>query len=308
MDSRFLRTLILVPMLCLAIDALTVAHAQPEQSVHRADFQPVTDEVFAVVELFYDLDETLPLETRIVEEWETESGRFAKLVYTTQSGERVPGDLVRPVGGGGPFPAVLLLHGLGNDRDRWWEDDRRSLPEGLIEAGIAVMTIDLRYHGERSAQNDYESPVYLTFGNDLHVRSRDMVVDSTVDARRALRVLRAREDIDASRIAVVGYSMGGSIACRLSTLEPDLAAAVFCAMPMSTQVTATDPFNFAARSNVPTRLLIGRTDWLSSPDDANTLLKLLRNEASELTLYEAGHRLPPQFAIDAREWLLSRLR
>ncbi len=68
-----------------------------------------------------------------------------------------------------------------------------------------------------------------------------------------------------------------------------------------------DPFHFAPRAAVPTLLLIGRDDWLSSPSDAERLLGLLPVD-KRLTFYDAGHKLPPQFVKDAASWLVARLR
>lgn len=281
--------------------------AQPAQSVHRDRFVPSSDEVFAVVRQFYDLDESQPLDVREVEFWEEPEADYSKIVFTTGSGERVPGDLAIPKRGIPPLPAVLLLHGLGNDRHRWWRDDRRKLVEDLLADGTAVLAIDLELHGERSARNDYQSPVYLTLGDTRFVRSRDMLIHSTIDARRALAVLRARGDIDADRIAVVGYSMGAMVATFIAVLEPQLKAVVACALPMTEQPLPIDPFEFAPRIRTSILLQVGRTDWWSSPDDADTFINLVPPADGKLVLYDAGHVLPAKFASDAAAWLLDRL-
>ena len=275
--------------------------AQPQQSVHRTGFVPASPSVYAVIKHFYDYDRELPLNARTVEAWDAGDLRFETIVFTAHSGERVPGDLALP-NGDGPFPCVLLIHGLGNDRDRWWKEDREALPNGLLRAGIAVLTIDLRLHGARNAQNDYRSPVHLTMEDDLPVRNRDMIIDSTIDCRRALDCLRGRADIDGDRLGVAGYSMGGMIAITLSALEKDLRAVVACAVPTGDHLLPIDPFHFAPHSRSPVLLQIGRTDWLSSPPDAELLQSLFPGEA-ELVFYDAGHRLPPMFAEDAARWL-----
>ena len=133
-----------------------------------------------------------------------------------------------------------------------------------------------------------------------------MVIQSTIDARRALDYLSSRPEIDTARIGVVGYSMGGMIGLYLSALETALTAVVACAVPTTLQPLPNDHFNFAARARTPTLLMIGRNDWLSSPEDAETLLRFLPQE-SELFFYESGHVLPAQFASDAAAWLISRL-
>lgn len=308
LSSRMRNAAILIVACCSAV---TAAGAQelPPQEVHRAGFRPSSAEVFAVVRQFYDYDEALPLDARVVEDWEDDVGRHEKIVFTTGSGERVPARLSIPFGVGAPVPVVMLVHGLGSSGERWWREDREPLPRGLLNAGIGVFVFDLRFHGERAAENDYQNPVFLTFGNELFVRSRDMTIQSTIDARRALDLLRARPDVDEERIAVMGYSMGAMIAFFLSALEPDIAAVVACAVPTTeSNFAATDHFDFAARSDRPTLLQMGRLDWLSSPEDTQTLLSLLPADRRRLISYESGHQLPPEFTIDSLEWLLERLR
>ena len=202
---------------------------------------------------------------------------------------------------------MLFLHGLGSSKDRWWREDRESLLDGLLEINVAVFAIDLRFHGERSVQNEYQSPVYLTFGNTLFIRSRDMIIQSTIDSRRALSYLTTRKEIDPGRISVVGYSMGGMIAIYLSALEDNFSTVVACAVPTTEQPIPIDHYNFAARSKIPTLLLIGSKDWLSSPDDARLLYKLLPPEDKKLVFYESGHKLPPEFKSDVFIWLKKRL-
>lgn len=293
---------------CLVAAPPVAAQQFPPQKVHRKGFVPTADEVFSVIRQFYDYDSVLPLDARTVDEWEDEDGKFKTIVFTTSSGERVPGDLVLPRNGEPPYPGVLLLHGLGNDRDRWWDGHRAALPKGLLAAGIAVLTIDLRFHGQRSAANDYQPPVYLTMGNSLFIRSRNMLIQSTIDSRRALDFLAQREEIDGDRIAVLGYSMGGMISLYLASLEEHLVAIVASAVPTTEQPLPIDHFNFAARTHTTVLLQIGRDDWLSSPEDARRLRDLLRSDDRQLIFYDAGHRLPPKFATDAAAWLDEKLR
>lgn len=285
---------------------LAAAQERPQQREHRADFAPVTDEVFEVMEQFYAYDRGLPLAPRIVESWEEDGIAHEKVVFTTQNGERVPGNLSIPQVGH-PVPVVVLIHGLGSSKDRWERADRAPLRDSLLASGIGVYAFDLRFHGERSARNDYQNPVYLTFGDSLYTRNRDMSIGSTVDARRALDYLSTRLEIDPDRIAIAGYSLGGLIALRLSALEPRLVTVVGCAVPTTTSPLPMDAFLFAARATVPAALLIGESDWLSSPADARKLHGLLP-EGSSLVFFDAGHSLPPEFAVETASWLIERLR
>jgi pimeloyl-ACP methyl ester carboxylesterase len=83
---------------------------------------------------------------------------------------------------------------------------------------------------------------------------------------------------------------------------------VAAAVPMGEQPPAIDPFNFAPRDRIPTLLQVGRTDFLSSPEDAKMLRDLMPAETRELVFYDAGHQLPTAFASDAAGWLAAHLR
>jgi alpha-beta hydrolase superfamily lysophospholipase len=53
-----------------------------------------------------------------------------------------------PLGVPAPIPAVLLLHGYGEDRTVW-----RNFTQQLLGHGWAVMALDLRGHGESKTRN-----------------------------------------------------------------------------------------------------------------------------------------------------------
>lgn len=303
---RCLAGTVLLTAAAITLPGVVCAQDRPPQQVHRSDYQPIPDNVFELATQFYDYDPTYPLNSRIVDAWDDDSGRYEKVVFTSSTDDRIPGEIALPLHAEGPIPVVLLLHGLGNSKERWARDDRRSLRDSLLAAGIASFAIDLRYHGERSVENDYQPPMFLTFGDSLFIRNRNMIIQSAIDARRAIDFLRSRSEFDAERIGVVGYSMGGMIGIYLSALEPQLRAVVACAVPTTEQLTPTDHFHFASRAKVRTMLMIGSDDWLSSPEDIQ-LLHSMMPKGSQLVFYASGHSLPSEFGIEAALWLIEEL-
>ena len=276
----------------------------PAQQVHRDGFEPVNDEVYSLIKHFYDYDKTYDLRPAIVESASDTTYSYEKIAITASNDERIPIDIYFPVAKDRPR-LVMLLHGLGNSKERWQQSDRISLTSRLLESGYAVAAIDLQFHGERSIRNDYQNPVFLTFGDSLFVRSRNMLVQSTIDVRRSIDYLSSRDDIDVDGLSLVGYSMGAMIASFVAALEVRTKTAVLCAIPTTQQPFMIDPYNFASRSAARTVVLAGRSDWVSSPADLRRLVDLLP-DGSRLQLYEGGHSLPSEFTASAFNWIVDR--
>jgi dienelactone hydrolase len=119
--------------------------------------------------------------------------KVAMHVISFAGAKRVNAFLVVPRTGG-THPAVLFLHGSGGNRE-----DLLLPALQLASRGFVTMTI--------SQPNDA-----ATF--------RPLVVN----ARRALDLLAARKDVDASRLGLVGFSLGAQTAAILAGDEPRLKA------------------------------------------------------------------------------------
>lgn len=126
--------------------------------------------------------------------------------------------LPKPDGSGGPFvipslavdgavplkgkrfPLVVVSHGYNG-----WDTFMTWLTENLATKGYVVVAID---HADQRVVNPAEFPV--SFGNVLIHRARDIrfVIDELT--RRAAKPGDALgQEVDADRIGLVGYSMGG---------------------------------------------------------------------------------------------------
>jgi hypothetical protein len=120
--------------------------------------------------------------------------------------------------GPGPFPAVVLVHGSGpSDRDETVGATHMfaDLAAGLAARGIAVLRYDKRT---------------FTYGDKL---TNDLTLDAEVidDAVDAVTRLAARTEIDASRIVVVGHSLGGMLAPEIATRAGHVAGVAMLAPP-----------------------------------------------------------------------------
>jgi dienelactone hydrolase len=158
-------------------------------------------------------------------------------------GDRVPALYLRPAGDG-PHPAVLVMHDHGARFDIGKEKMIRPLAasasaeawvqryyggafvgDTLVDAGFAVLAIDALGWGERSrpafARDDQQA---LT--NHLMQLGHSWAGLIASDDLRAHRWLRERPEVDARRVAVLGFSMGAFRAWQLAAVEPQARACV----------------------------------------------------------------------------------
>jgi dienelactone hydrolase len=102
--------------------------------------------------------------------------------------------------------AVVLVHGFTADRETM-----SALARRIAENGYAVIAIDVNGHGEN--RNPFN-------GGGLNAGAlRDNI-------KTAVEFLRGYEQVDGSRIVVMGHSMGAGAALDYATHDPNLKASV----------------------------------------------------------------------------------
>ncbi|MGH8913321.1 MAG: alpha/beta hydrolase family protein [Acidimicrobiia bacterium] len=104
--------------------------------------------------------------------------------------------------GGGPAPLVILLPGLDSTKE-----SRHGGRRPLLRRGMAVLSLDGPGQGEISTK--------LPIRHDFEV-----AVSAAIDA------LAERDEIDTTRVGLIGASLGGYYACRAAAFEPRVTAAV----------------------------------------------------------------------------------
>jgi uncharacterized protein len=131
-------------------------------------------------------------------------------------GHVLAGTLTTPRGRG-RFPAAVLITGLSpnnrNEGDPPWMP-LHDIADALTRHGIAVLRVDDRGVGASTGD-----------------RAPSTTFDEADDVRTEIAWLRERPEIDARRIALVGYSEGGLIAPMVASTDSALSAIVTLAGP-----------------------------------------------------------------------------
>jgi pimeloyl-ACP methyl ester carboxylesterase len=126
---------------------------------------------------------------------------------------RLQATLELPGGVPAPIPAVLLLHGYGEDRTVWNE-----FKKTLLTRGLAVMTLDLRGHGLSQTKNG----VPITASTDWRTSPHEFPLD--LDA--AITWLKTQTRINSNKIAVIGVDVGANLALIASGRFPQVRTVV----------------------------------------------------------------------------------
>jgi dienelactone hydrolase len=181
--------------------------------------------------------------TQVLAEQARDGHGVQQLTFRGALGDRVPALYLRP-DGPGPHPAVLLLHDHGARFDIGKEKMVRPLAasaaaeawvqrhyggafvgDTLVQAGFAVLAVDALGWGERSrpgfARDDQQALASHLMQLGLHWAG---IIAS--DDLRAHRWLRERPEVDARRVAVLGFSMGALRAWQLAAVCDDVQACV----------------------------------------------------------------------------------
>ncbi|MBU0639590.1 MAG: alpha/beta hydrolase [Planctomycetes bacterium] len=136
--------------------------------------------------------------------------------FYTEDGVRIFADYYAPAKAAGGAPMAILLHMYKHDRSSW-----KPLASVLQKRGFATLAIDMRGHGE-SATTEAEK----------RVENRDTALfkDMYEDVRGAYDWLARQEGVDRARFALVGASVGCSVALRYAAQDKSVDALV-CLTP-----------------------------------------------------------------------------
>ena len=158
-----------------------------------------------------------------------------KITYTVEPGERVPAFVLLPEKGSGRLPAILCHHQHGGEYEVG-KDGPAGLASSadqhyaleLARRGYVTMVFDALCFNERQDASGklkgrdyeyYEAMYRITEGKSMQGKY-------VWDARRALDYLETRPEVDASRLGMIGHSLGGQETLFTTAIDTRIRAAV----------------------------------------------------------------------------------
>jgi pyridoxine 5-phosphate synthase len=146
-------------------------------------------------------------------------------------------------------PGVVLVHMLSRNKGDW-----RGLPDRIREAGITALTIDLRGHGASSGS-----------AGDLNAMIQDV--------RAAAQWLASRPSVRPDAIAIVGASLGASLALLAAVDLPQVRRIGLLSPSLDYRGLRTDAALL--------KRLGARSLWLAASAEDPLALRTLRDFAAE---------------------------
>lgn len=142
----------------------------------------------------------------------TSAAAAEQFVYIPTPTHDIPGVLTLPEGDG-PHPAVLLIHGFASQKDEVGNFYAR-LAQQLAARGYASLRFDFPGSGDSTAPFTLNNIPYQVY-----------------EAKLAFEYLAQAEGIDAARLGVVGFSLGGIVGTHLAADDARVQALVLWSTP-----------------------------------------------------------------------------
>ena len=256
--------------------------------------RPADDATFAVIRNLYRYD-ARPLNARTELSETTSDWRHERVSFdAAYGGERVMAHVYIPRDTPPPYQVVVFFP--GGDAQVLSSSRELRLNESSFHVRSGRALVYPIYKGT------FERRVEVTGVN----ARRELAVARVKDIQRTLDYIASRPDLDATRVAYHGISLGSSVGVLALAIEPRFKAAVLLAGGfLGRPPVEVDGFNFAPRITVPTLMVNGRADFTFPLETSQKPLFRaigVSPEHKRHAILEGGH-LPPDIHAVMREIL-----
>lgn len=192
---------------------------------------------------------------------------------------QLSGQLYMPKSGG-RHPVVIVQHGSGSPDHRDYRAWKSDLRDALLPKGIGMFIAD-SYTGRGISETSKNQ-------GQLSRASR------TVDALMALSALSARADVDPSKIGIVGFSFGGSVANLTSNegfVSQVLPKGSRFAAHVAVYPACGGKFERHQPTGAPVLMLLGGADDYTNPAFCTDSAEGMRGNGAkvELVTFDGAH-------------------
>ena len=196
-----------------------------------------------------------------------------RIIDYSQDGKTFEGCLAWDDDGAEPRPAVLVSHAWGGAGD--FEHTRA---RDLAELGYVGFSLDLYGKGVRGSNPDENAALMQPFLDDRALLQKRL--------RLAVEVAAAQPEVDASRVAAIGYCFGGLCVLDLARVGADVTGVV------SFHGLFFPPGNTAGNSiDAKVLALHGWDDPMAAPEQVVALAAELTQAGADWQIHGYGHAL-----------------
>ncbi|WP_021018993.1 dienelactone hydrolase family protein [Vibrio gazogenes] len=197
-------------------------------------------------EIILPYQDDTPFNPMVIDQIDRGSYIAQKIVFNISHESRVLALMLTPKGDG-PFPAALFLHDHGARFDigkekfvETWGDDARvsssrewahryftdRFPgDELAKRGYVVLSIDALGWGDRSVAG-FRTNSQQALASNLFNLGTSFAGIIALDDLRAAKFLASQPQVDQSRVASVGFSMGAFRSWQVAALSDDITASI----------------------------------------------------------------------------------
>jgi dienelactone hydrolase len=206
-----------------------------------------------------------------------------------------------PPQGDGPFPVILLQHGIGGSKRAGYIEHTAG---PWARRGAAVATIDFPLHGERANPKLSEALIAgLRNAGDnsdpIRILLREFFHQAVVDLRRTVDALESLPVADTKRLGYGSFSLGTVVGASFCGVDPRPRAAAFAIGGGGSGPPEFDPaVQIAGFAPRPSLYLNTTGDEVFSRESAVALFEGA-GEPKQQLWFEGGHTELPGAALKA---------
>ena len=247
---------------------------------------------------------------KIISQKEWQSHRLVKQVVFNDAGESIPIITILPANTGDNLPWVVAVHGYTSRKEEWLEFDDYTkggnLTKALVDQGIAVVAIDMYFHGENFADASID---YDNLLSDQSDQWNPFFYGTIKNVETVINDLIGQDQFDPDRLGYVSYSLGGLFGFWLANRQPWFKSMVLCVPPVwkDENNKFASHNNLANMSDVSVMLVVAEQDKYETLEDSKWLFDQLPVIDKQFHSYNSDHSLPKDYVPVAVAWFKERL-